>query len=94
MKILTAFMALRKKDPWESEASKPTEYHCVEARRGREFIIRMTTDTDVYKALQQFVKDKKIKFGRIHPPSWVDSTLPRFTCGPLIIRTAPIDTTR
>ena len=59
-------MTPRKKDPWEREASKPTEYHCVEARRGREFIIRMTTGTDIYKALQQFAKDKKINFGKIH----------------------------
>ena len=59
-------MAPRVKDPWERPATKPNEYHCVEAQRGREFIVRMTTGTDVFKALQQFAKDKKIKFGKIH----------------------------
>jgi predicted DNA-binding protein with PD1-like motif len=56
----------KEKDVWEREATKPNEYHCVEARRGREYIIRMTTGADVYKAIQQFAKDKKIKFGKIH----------------------------
>ncbi|HIH89053.1 TPA: hypothetical protein HA344_07595, partial [Candidatus Bathyarchaeota archaeon] len=54
-------MAPRKKDTWEREATKPTDYHCVQAQRGREFIVRMTTGTDVFKALQQFAKDKKIR---------------------------------
>jgi predicted DNA-binding protein with PD1-like motif len=56
----------RTKDPWERPAVKPEDYHSVEARRGREFIVRMTTGTDVFKALQQFAKDKKIRFGKIH----------------------------
>ncbi len=56
----------RTKDTWERPASKPDEYHCVEAQRGREFIVRMTTGTDVYLALQKFAKDKKIRFGKIH----------------------------
>jgi predicted DNA-binding protein with PD1-like motif len=54
------------KDPWERPAIKPTDYHCVECKRGREFIIRLTTGADVYKAIQQFAKDKNIKFGKIH----------------------------
>jgi len=54
------------KDKWERDASHPAEYHAVEARRGREFILRMTTGADVYKAIQQFAKDKNIKFGKIH----------------------------
>jgi predicted DNA-binding protein with PD1-like motif len=54
------------KDLWERDAKKPTEYHSVECQRGREFIIRMTTGADVYKAIQQFAKDKEIKFGKIH----------------------------
>jgi predicted DNA-binding protein with PD1-like motif len=57
---------IRKKDVWEREASKPEEYHSVEVTRGREFIIRLTTGADVYKAIQQFAKDKKIRFGKIH----------------------------
>ena len=54
------------KDPWEMDASHPSEYHSVECQRGREFIIRLTTGADVYQAIQQFAKDKKIKFGKIH----------------------------
>jgi predicted DNA-binding protein with PD1-like motif len=54
------------KDPWERDASHPLEYHSVECRRGREFIIRMTTGADVYKAIQQFAKDEGIKFAKIH----------------------------
>ena len=54
------------KDPWERDAQQPTEYHSVECERGREFIIRLTTGADVYKAIQQFAKDKNIKFGKIH----------------------------
>ena len=56
----------KQKDPWECEASNPEEYHFVEARRGREFIVRMTTGADVYRALQKFAKDKRIRFGKIH----------------------------
>ena len=54
------------KDAWEREATHPSEYHIVECQRGREFIIRLTTGADVYKAIQQFAKDKGIKFGKIH----------------------------
>jgi len=54
------------KDSWEREATHPAEYHSVECDRGREFIIRLTTGADVYKAIQQFAKDKGIKFGKIH----------------------------
>jgi predicted DNA-binding protein with PD1-like motif len=56
----------KQKDPWEREATNPEEYHSVEARRGREFIVRMTTGADVYRALQKFAKDKGIRFGKIH----------------------------
>ena len=54
------------KDAWEKPATHPAEYHSVECQRGREFIIRLTTGADVYKAIQQFAKDKGIKFGKIH----------------------------
>jgi predicted DNA-binding protein with PD1-like motif len=54
------------KDAWEKDATHPAEYHYVECQRGREFIIRLTTGADVYKAIQQFAKDKGIKFGKIH----------------------------
>lgn len=54
------------KDEWERDAVTREEYHSVECKRGREFIIRLTTGADVYKAIQQFAKDKDIKFGKIH----------------------------
>jgi len=54
------------KDPWERDAAHPAEYHSVECRRGREFILRMTTGADVYTAIQRFAKDEGIRFGKIH----------------------------
>ena len=54
------------KEAWESEATSPNQYHYVECKRGREFIIRLTTGADVYKAIQKFAIDKKITFGKIH----------------------------
>ena len=54
------------KDPWERDAAHPAEYHSVECRRGREFILRMTTGADVYQAIQRFAKDEGIRFGKIH----------------------------
>ena len=54
------------KDAWEKDAIHPAEYHQVECKRGREFIIRLTTGADAYLAIQQFAKDKGIKFGKIH----------------------------
>jgi len=54
------------KDTWEREAAHPAEYHSVECRRGREYIVRMTTGADVYKAIQRFAKDEGIRFGKIH----------------------------
>ena len=54
------------KEKWEQDASKPTDYHVVEARRGREFILRLTTGADVYLAIQQFAVDHGIRFAKIH----------------------------
>jgi predicted DNA-binding protein with PD1-like motif len=53
-------------DKWEMDASHPTEYHVVETRRGREFIIRMTTGADVFLAIQKFAQDHDIRFAKIH----------------------------
>ena len=53
-------------DKWEQDAAHPREYHLVEAQRGREFILRMTTGADVCLALQQFAKDHGIRFAKIH----------------------------
>jgi predicted DNA-binding protein with PD1-like motif len=54
------------KDKWEMESAKPTEYHTVECKRGREFIIRLTTGADVFLAVQQFAKENNIRFAKIH----------------------------
>jgi predicted DNA-binding protein with PD1-like motif len=54
------------KEKWELDARRPTEYHAVEARRGREFILRLTTGADVYLAIQQFAKDHGIRFAKVH----------------------------
>lgn len=54
------------KQKWELDASSPTEYHAVEAERGREFILRSTTGADVFLALQKFAIDRGIRFAKIH----------------------------
>ena len=51
---------------WETDASHPAEYHNVEVQRGREIIIRLTTGSDVFLALQQFARDHDIRFAKIH----------------------------
>ena len=54
------------KDVWEMDAIAPTDYHVVEARRGREFILRMTTGADVWLAVQRFAQEHRIRFAKIH----------------------------
>lgn len=53
-------------EQWELDAKTPTEYNSVEAKRGREFILRLTTGADVVLAIQQFAKDHNIRFAKIH----------------------------
>ena len=36
---------------WQKPAKSEVDYHCVEATRGREFIVRLTTGADPVKAL-------------------------------------------
>ncbi len=57
------------------DAGKPNEYHSVEAKRGREFILRLTTGADVYLALQQFAIDHGIRFAKIHAALAQDAAL-------------------
>lgn len=54
------------KQSWEKDAIKPSEYHAVKVRTGREFLVRLTTGADVYLAIQKFAKDKNIRFAKIH----------------------------
>jgi predicted DNA-binding protein with PD1-like motif len=51
---------------WELDARTPEEYHFVVAKRGREFILRLTTGADVFLAIQKFAKDQNIRFAKIH----------------------------
>lgn len=51
---------------WESDASRPDEYHVVQPTRSREFILRLTTGADVFLALQAFAQDHDIRFAKIH----------------------------
>jgi len=53
-------------ETWELDARTPDDYHFVEAERGREFIIRLTTGADVFAAIQKFAIDQKIEFAKIH----------------------------
>ena len=41
-------------------------YKSVEARRGREWILRISTGQDVYDGIQQFAIDHDIKFAQVH----------------------------
>jgi len=54
------------KQKWEMDASNPSEYHCVEARRGREFILRLKTGAEIVQAVQKFAEENHIKFAKIH----------------------------
>ena len=51
---------------WFEETTGPEGYLAVEGRTGREFILRIASGTDIYKAIKQFAKDKKIKVAKIH----------------------------
>lgn len=42
------------------------QYDAVKCKRGREWILRISTGQDVYDAFQQFAIDNDIKFARIH----------------------------
>ena len=51
---------------WQRDAVEETEFHCCEARRGREFIVRMNTGADPVKAITEFAKQNNIRFGKVH----------------------------
>lgn len=54
------------KEVWEMDAKSPDAFNSVECKRGREFILRLTTGTDVFKAIQNFAKQKGIRYAKIH----------------------------
>lgn len=51
---------------WEEEAAVATDYHSVEVKRGREFILRLTTGADIFLAIQKFAIERNIEFAKIH----------------------------
>lgn len=51
---------------WLSDAEHPRSYHSVDYRPGREFILRMTTGSDAWLAIQQFAVDHNIRFAKLH----------------------------
>lgn len=54
------------KDNWERDAQHPDDYHAIECKRGREFILRLTTGADVFLAIQKFARDHNIMYAKIH----------------------------
>ena len=54
------------KDAWMLDATSPTDYHCVEVKRGREFILRLTTGADLWLGIQKFAIDNGIRFAKVH----------------------------
>ena len=57
---------MKEQHQWELPAQKPNEYHCCEARRGREFILRLTTGADPVLAIREFAVENNIRFGKVH----------------------------
>jgi len=57
---------VEQKKNWQMDASHPAEYHACETRRGREFIVRMTTGADPVLAIEKFAKEHNIRFGKVH----------------------------
>ena len=51
---------------WQQDAVNPDQYHCCEARRGREFIVRMMTGADPVLAIERFAREQGIRFGKVH----------------------------
>jgi predicted DNA-binding protein with PD1-like motif len=54
------------KEIWEQDAQTPDAFHSVACTRGREFILRLTTGADAFKAIQNFAKVNKIRYAKIH----------------------------
>ena len=59
-------MPENKPNSWELPAGNPSEYHAVEAARGREFILRLTTNADPNLAIARFAREKGIRYGKVH----------------------------
>jgi predicted DNA-binding protein with PD1-like motif len=53
-------------EKWEMDAESPSSYFAVEAKRGREFVLRLPNGADVLLALRQFAVDKNIRFAKVN----------------------------
>jgi hypothetical protein len=53
------------KEWWEEEAP-PSGYLAVEAKQGRQFILRMVDGVDLIKTIQRFAMDYNISIAKIH----------------------------
>lgn len=51
---------------WEMPAEFPGQFYSVEARRGREFVLRLPHESDPVVAIGNFAKEKNIRFGKVH----------------------------
>ena len=51
---------------WQQDARSPVDYHYCEATRGREFIFRLNTGGDPVLAIEEFARDKGIRFAKVH----------------------------
>lgn len=54
------------KQKWELDAETSEDYNVVEARRGREFVLRLTTGADVVLAINKFARDYNIRYAKIN----------------------------
>ncbi|MFP4492239.1 MAG: PPC domain-containing DNA-binding protein, partial [Spirochaetaceae bacterium] len=54
------------KNTWEQPAQNQDDYFSVNARRGREFVVRIPHEADPIKAIENFAKEKEIRFGKVH----------------------------
>lgn len=53
---------------WQKDAKNSSDYHCCETKRGREFIIRLTTGADPVKAIARFAEEQGVRYGKVHAP--------------------------
>ena len=53
---------------WQQDAESYDSYFCCETKRGREFILRLTTGADPVLAIAKFAEDHNILYGKVHAP--------------------------
>ena len=53
---------------WQKDSIRKDSFFSCEARRGREFIIRLTTGADPVLAIAKFAEKNNVKYGKVHAP--------------------------